>query len=57
MIETIAALLLVMGMGLLLVMAPLALLWLFYTRGLITREEAEQVLRDMAEGQVRLCGR
>lgn len=54
MIEAIATMALLVAVGLLLTTAPLVLLALLYARGLITREEAEQAIRDMANGQVRL---
>lgn len=54
MIEAIATMALLVAVCLLLAMAPLVLLALLYARGLITREEAERAVRDMAEGQVRL---
>lgn len=54
MIEAIATIALLVAVGLLLAIAPLVLLALLYRRGLITREEAERALRDMANGQVRV---
>ena len=54
MIETIAALALLIAVLLLLAMMPLALLWLLYRHGLITWEELEQAAQRMADGQVRL---
>lgn len=54
MIEAITTMALFVFVGLGLSMAPLVLLWLLYAHGLITQEEAERAVRDMANGQVRV---
>lgn len=54
MIEQILTGALFIAVYLLLAMMPLALLVLLYKRGLITWEELEQAVRDMANVQVRL---
>ena len=50
----IATMALFIAVYLLLSLAPLALIWLLYRRGIITWEELEQAVRDMANVQVRL---
>lgn len=50
----IATMALFIAVYLLLAMMPLALVWLLYREGIISRQQAEQAVRDMANVQVRI---